>query len=467
MLLKRWWPEMLIGAFALFFILRHLGTFPSAWEDDSFYMIIAKNIATGQGYTLPVYDYLWEHPFFLAVGPTLLWPVALSIKIFGFSVLSARIPMALYLLLTCIMLYRYVYVLAGRSSAQWALALLVSLSAFINTGKPVLGEIPGFLYMLLGLLTLHKADRQSSWMWHVLAGMLFGLAIVTKLTYGIVCIGLGMALLLTCTRREWRKAKMLFLSSCTTILVLLLFNPVLNIIHGDFVNEVHQFALSGGTGNFLHVLREQPELLLRFPYLYFGALLILGAIGMWQMHASLTRSEYAILISVITLFMFYFLNNPGWYRHLLPAHLFLLPFVPSGAQYLCGKRAAAVLLTVFIVLQGIWQLQYRGSTFSDEGERAAVTLEERFRTVKMVVEPPEIYVRLTPNPLWFFISGEFHTRSYALFSSLPLTPAKHCLPLLRKANATDLKNYGSELIAVAGRYVLFPPPRSCTERGTP
>src|SRR3989338_7740322 len=128
----------LIGV-ALFFFTRELGTFPAAWADDSLFMIVA----------LPILDRPWSSPYILGVGPTLLLPVALAIKLFGFSVAIARLPMLDFLCATAFCMYIFTNHIAGRNAARWTSALLISLSAFVNTGKPVLGEVPVFFFLLL------------------------------------------------------------------------------------------------------------------------------------------------------------------------------------------------------------------------------------------------------------------------------------------------------------------------------
>jgi len=58
-LLPRVLPEILLGALFLFFALRELGTFPAAWEDDGLFMTVARNLAEGWGFVLPVLDAAW------------------------------------------------------------------------------------------------------------------------------------------------------------------------------------------------------------------------------------------------------------------------------------------------------------------------------------------------------------------------------------------------------------------------
>jgi hypothetical protein len=73
------WPELGIAAIIAFFSIRELGTFPASWADEGLFIIVAKMVATGQGYALPLLDQVWSYPYFLNVGPALIYPSAASI----------------------------------------------------------------------------------------------------------------------------------------------------------------------------------------------------------------------------------------------------------------------------------------------------------------------------------------------------------------------------------------------------
>lgn len=133
MRLRSWLPEAFLALIALFFFVRELGTFPAAWGDDSLFMIVAREFAEGRGYMLPLLQQEWHYPYILGIGPTLILPVALTIKLLGFSVAAARIPMVIYLIGTCLCFYFFTRRIAGKPAAFWATLLLITLSAFVNT----------------------------------------------------------------------------------------------------------------------------------------------------------------------------------------------------------------------------------------------------------------------------------------------------------------------------------------------
>lgn len=460
--IRQYWPECLLALTAAFFFLRELGTFPEAWLDDSLFMIVARNMAEGKGYTFPVLDHLWWGSYFLAVGPTVILPSALTIKLFGFSIAAARIPMVLYLIVTTIAVYAYAFQIEGQRNARFAVALLVSFSAFVNTGKPVLGEIPSLAFTFAGLLCFERALR--SWRWSVLCGIFLGLAFVTKTTMGLIFPALGVAWAFSLLQRNgsW---KFLTCIGLAAVLTFLPFMPILGMTDPGWLQEILQYGAAEGGSGWLRVLREQPHLLLRFQYLYaLGLLLPLASIGMIHARKRLSSAHIVFVAALAGLFLIYFLSERGFYRHLLPAHILIIPFLPLGAFHVLKKEIAAALLALFIALQGLWQLDHRGARRLNEAKNVVAVLEARYPSKRMVIEEPEVYVQLRANPNWLFLSQEFESRSYDRFPDLPKTRAEHCLPVVKKMSAAEQEQYDREQITpLDTRYVLLAPPvMDCT-----
>lgn len=452
-ILLRWLPELCIAAVAFFFIFRDLGTFPDAWADDSLFMIVARSLAEGRGYALPVLSEHWRFPFILGVGPPLIVPSALFIKIFGFSVFVARIPMTLYLLGSTALLYVYTNTIAGRSAARWATALLITLSAFVNTGKPVLGEVPAFFFLLLGLLAL----RYLRFAW---AGILIGIVVVTKLSYGMVFVALGCAGISLLFRQSTKDFSRVLLTGLLAGGLLFLWLIIQKVDGGMFLSALQYH--SSGSLPFTRVLTENPALLLRFPFLYFGALFMVACIGWWKVRTRIPQALWITHGAFILCFVLYFLNGEGWYRHILPAHMALLPFVPVGMSILSWKKVGVLLMALFVGAQCWWQYEYRGSILSDEAELAAAHLQELYAQTALVIREPEIFVRVMRNTHWLF-SGDELARHGAIeaLADLPLTQEQHCLPELRKVSLAQQQELGREVIAIERRFVLVMPPEDC------
>lgn len=456
-------PELAIATLFCFFALRELGTFPAAWADEGLFLIVAKMLAAGNGYALPLLDQTWYYPYFLNVGPTLIVPAAVSIKLFGLSIAAARLPMVLWLSLTTWLTYALTNRYFGRTEARWAALLLVTLSAFINTGKPVLGEIPAVAFTLLGLLAL---DFPRGWKRTTGAGVAFGLAFLTKLTFGLLLPALGVAWLIACIRRDWKEARDL---TCVGILTIVVYLPwriteELHTAAGGFFAEIYNFIfVGGGETAVLRVFTEQPQLLLRLPYLAFDVFLILGLIGLWRHRARISLTTTVTITTLVLLFTLYCFNGFGWYRLLLPAHLLLLPFVPAGAFGLGAPRKLVILgLSTICVAQFWWQVTHRGSNPGTEGQVAADFVMREFQDKDLLVEQAEVFARLPVNPHWKFVIPNL---SFSLPQEYGTVAGELCgIPLLRKMPKEEIAEFaasGATLTLVADRFFLIEPPYPC------
>jgi 4-amino-4-deoxy-L-arabinose transferase-like glycosyltransferase len=298
-LFKAYGPEFLIACIGAFFALRELGTFPEPWADDSLFMIVARNVAEGRGYQFPIFTEPWYYSFFLAVGPTVILPPAILSMIVGFSVTAARAAMLPYVACAAILTYRYAYRNGGRVAALISAALLVTFSAFMNTGKTVMGEVPGFCFLLGGIMLMHGWNRSK--LRPIASGVLLGLAIVTKLTAGVILPAMAVAWLVVGIRRDWPEVVRLTIAGLIATLTFVAFFPILGYATPEFFLELKQYGLADGGTTFLNVLRTQPELLTRFQYLAYGFFALTGLVGVWRR----SKASPALLCSR-DLFKFFF-----------------------------------------------------------------------------------------------------------------------------------------------------------------
>ncbi|NOS67619.1 MAG: phospholipid carrier-dependent glycosyltransferase [Candidatus Peribacteraceae bacterium] len=456
---KQHLPEIAIAAVALYFTYRELGSFPRSWFDEGLFIMIAKNVASGQGYAIPLLDHFWYYPYFVAIGPTIILPAALSIKIFGPSVEAARLPMTFYILGSAILLYFFAWRIGGKANARWSAALLVTLSAFVNTGKPVLGEIPGFFFLMLGFLAMTRVKRPVTR--GIAGGLAFGLAILTKLPNALVLPALGVAWIVALWRREWKEAASLTIGG---VLAALIYVPWrwLEIVHtpvGSFVEEVNKFVLGGGDIPLMNVLRNNPELLLRLPYLAFFVMLAAGLAGMWLAPSKATRSVKLVVTTLTLLYFLYFVNSYGWYRHVLTAHLILIPFVPIGFARFFRKDIAAVLLSTIVVSQTIWQYTHQGSGNDAALARAVEIIARDFRDTDLLIEESEVFAQLPENPRWLFLPRSTVAPSMPEIYKTP-NPAQRCFAHVRKLNEEETEAWKKRIVPV-GSYAVVRPEFGC------
>lgn len=454
---RRWFPECCIVAVALFFALRELGTFPAAWQDSGLYTIVARSFAAGHGYTLPILDERWAYPYFLSVGPTVIVPVGIAIWALGFSLETARMVPVWYLLLATLCFYLFVKRASTTWNARWATALLMTLSAFVNSGKPVLGSVPALFYLLLGMVlwqrmqpTRHRA---------VLAGVCFGLAALTKITFLLVLPALAVAAVVNMVRRnaEWRGVML------TATVALAVYLPWIAL-------ELHQQTGFGAylvtiftraSGPNMHAFfAERLGLLLRFQYQYFAVIAALGITGYADRSLRLSATQRMFLLTLAALFTLHFLVREGWYRHVLPAHVLLLCFAPLGLRRIVPRQYVHIPLLVFLFAQFVWQLDHKGSPRSTAAAEVAVLLEQQYANADLLIQHTEVFVRLPENPHWLFQPLE-STEEDIPPAFTELTPEQRCFATIRKMSQAEAAASPHRARDLPGNYVLLEPPAGC------
>ncbi|MBN2501182.1 MAG: glycosyltransferase family 39 protein, partial [Anaerolineales bacterium] len=177
---------LVVAALMVFFLaFFHLTAYPTTWFDEGSHLHVPKTLLRFGEYADYSSDGFRYFGPTIGVGPTIMLPIAGVFKIFGIGLLQARVVMALYLLATVYVFYRLSAYLGGQKIAFVATALLVTSRGvgLLEYGRQVLGEVPGLFFVILGFyLWFSKWDKASFWRL-VLAGLMLGLATVTKNQY--------------------------------------------------------------------------------------------------------------------------------------------------------------------------------------------------------------------------------------------------------------------------------------------
>lgn len=192
--LRAWRAPALVGLVVL--ATWNLTAWPETWFDEGAHLMVSKSLVQSgvyADYDVDGYRYFGAT---LGVGPTVLLPIAAVFEVFGVGLLQARAVMAVYLVLAVVAFHAMARRVAGDLTALVASMLLVT-SAGIGTlefGREVLGEVPALLFLCLGLRELLRADETARPWRLVSAGVLLGLAAVTKYqALGVALLGLGLA----------------------------------------------------------------------------------------------------------------------------------------------------------------------------------------------------------------------------------------------------------------------------------
>jgi hypothetical protein len=186
------------GALLVGLAFYRLSDYPTPWFDEGVHMHVPETLVRFGVYADRSSDGFRYFGPTLGVGPTVMLPVAGAFKLFGIGLVQARAVMALYLIATFFVFYRFARYLHGTAFAILALTLLVTSPsvAVAETGRQVLGEVPAFL-MLAGGFWLWFTAWDGSWTRLTLCGLLLGASSVTKYQNLLVLVPtIGIAALL-------------------------------------------------------------------------------------------------------------------------------------------------------------------------------------------------------------------------------------------------------------------------------
>jgi len=168
-----------------FFVFHNLTRYPAPWFDEGSHLHVPKTLVQYGVYAdISSEGFRYYGPT-IGVGPTVMLPVAAMLKLFGFGLLQARLVMALYLAAAIYVFYRLVDHISGKWVALIALALMLSSRSvlFLEYGRQLLGEVPGFFFLSLALYLWLSKWNENNWKRLSLIGLFFGLAMITKYQY--------------------------------------------------------------------------------------------------------------------------------------------------------------------------------------------------------------------------------------------------------------------------------------------
>ncbi len=172
----------------------HLTRWPVPWFDEGIHLHVPKALVRLGVYADYSSEGLRHFGPTLAVGPTVMLPIAASFAMFGVGLLQARLVMAAFFVACVVAFYLLGRRLGGPVVGLVAAALLLASPgpSTVEYGRQALGEVPGGVFLALGLLVWFRAWPQPTLGRLGAAGLLLGLATVTKHVY---LLALGPALL--------------------------------------------------------------------------------------------------------------------------------------------------------------------------------------------------------------------------------------------------------------------------------
>jgi 4-amino-4-deoxy-L-arabinose transferase-like glycosyltransferase len=172
--LKPYFPFLYFCLLA--FILFSGNTHSLTDQDEAAYAGFAKQMIESGNWVIP--EFMWSEVH--RKPPLHFWNIAISYKVFGVNEFAVRFPAALFLLLTCLLVF-----VAGKKIVGERLALLWVIVLSTSLLVPVLGKISVTDSTLLFFTTacafsFYFVLQQRAWKWVLVFWVSFALALLTK-----------------------------------------------------------------------------------------------------------------------------------------------------------------------------------------------------------------------------------------------------------------------------------------------
>lgn len=318
-----WWIALLLIAVLA---LAKLTDYPRTWFDEGMNLELAKNLARfGRYVQSPESTWAFDTP--ASTGPTVIGPIALVFRVFGAGLLQARLVMAGYVLLAALGLFWVGEQLYGRPVAVISLFVYASITdagPFAN-GRQATGEIPGCAFLYAGAAVLIRAQATARTYLYPCAGLLFGLAILSKSQFGVlVPLLIGLWLVeRRLGRRFSRDAWFLLVAGLGAPLAAWYGWQYVALGPVGFAQELQQIALVGSPSYVL--LRRAPGAvagLATSGFLTWGAAGLLYVWALILRDRSGCRAGRLLLPAFVVAWITWYLGfSIGWIRYAIPAVL--------------------------------------------------------------------------------------------------------------------------------------------------
>jgi len=180
---KKYIPIIIGLSLVLFFSIYKLTESPPVWMDEGIITQVAKNIALHGINGIQVAPEVFDPAWYVTTSYTVTLPISIIFSLFESGILQARSVMVFFI----IVLYFATYILIKRnrySVVIFTLFFLATFAPLYGQGKNVLGEVPGLVFLVIGLIFLNNIDLKLNFkiknLNFLIAGLFFGLSIATK-----------------------------------------------------------------------------------------------------------------------------------------------------------------------------------------------------------------------------------------------------------------------------------------------
>ncbi|KKT25834.1 MAG: hypothetical protein UW11_C0023G0024 [Parcubacteria group bacterium GW2011_GWA2_43_9b] len=398
----------------LFFSWQTLTTRPRLWTDESINIEMARNFSLFGKLDVIVKPGVFSgHQAILqSTGYPVTASLALFFKLFGFGAVQARVYMLIWMALLLLLLLVFVKKVFGAFGAPWTILLIAGLAPFYANGRSVMGEIPGFIFLLLGVYFLwYRNDNRF------ISGVFFGLAAVARPSVYLLLLP---ALALGVFLQKDRPVKRLLSVGSGMILpvvgwLLLAMPDPLALSEWAGLVSFYKNPF-GGMSVWGNMSQNFFWLFQHSTLLYFNGLVAVIMAAIFLNHDFYGRHKNFLnfFIAYYIFALLYFLKSPGWLRYIIAGQLLVLAVLPPAWAAIIDKlkfkegaikKALVGVPLLFLIILQLFHLLYRSDLFySETPQKVAefINAQPADKTVG-IINAPIVSALINPAGKWQII----------------------------------------------------------------
>lgn len=164
---------------------------PATWLDEGFVTNGAETVLERGLYASWSFEgpRMVDQPL-VANGPGVVLPVAASLRVLGVGLWQARVTAVIFMVLCGLVLYLTSRRLGGPLAGLVTIAVVLAMprEGFLYFGRMAMGNVPALAYFFTGVLVWMTALARRRTALALAAGLLFGVAAVTKAQWSVVLV---------------------------------------------------------------------------------------------------------------------------------------------------------------------------------------------------------------------------------------------------------------------------------------
>ena len=406
---------VLLLCFGAYLSLFKLTESPPVWYDEGIYNQIAISQAVYGQQGIQVAPNTLVSSGFVTGGFPFIFPIALSLKLFGIGIFQVRIVMAIFILALLCSVFYLSKEIFGYKKALISLLLLVIFPVLYGNGKNVLGEIPGLFYLFLFLISVNSIvkNNYSKLLPYIFAGLFGGLCLASKPIFFLLG---GAVLIAVVIHRKsitfnWKNLVIGFFVFLMPILLWFKFQFFSTDSTQHILNYyANPYGLKNITeviwNNFLRFFHESSPI-------YFAIFELVWILS--YLYRSIRKMEVSLVETIAFIFSILvsiaYLRTAGWYRYYFVAEVLAIVFFIKNIYVIYEfefikkyirqtKWIVPTIVAIICLIQGYqlfftsWVAVHYNSSISYDLDKALVDLPKS--TTFFIYDLPETTIFL-PN----------------------------------------------------------------------